>query len=1511
MEEYSEKALPPPPRKRFYKNKRYWIICGVLSAIITLVVVLLAVFVFFPKIAQDIMNKSGISVNTAEISFVPPSSSINAKRQDTDMNTTFYMIMSSKLTNTGPFAADIKFHNPIDVFYNDTLLLGSITLPNTHVAHGGGLLDATTPFLIANTTLFAQFAKEMLAQETFTWRMKGKLDITALSRTATVNLDKNIVLQGNYNYLNVGMNGFPNVTITNFNLPGNAPGGGITVELGTILVSPSPIGVQLGTIALQIGYNGVMLGKVTSENVTLVQGENNLMLKGTLVPQKDPANLDKIGVLFSSYVAGKMSNTTAKGLSCAPDGSHPIGWLSEGFQSVQLNVGLGLPQPMNIIQGVNMGQLAMVFNADTPYAPVTNAPAVTADYSIPFGFNLDITEVSQELKLAMANGSGEFAAISVPPVPAQSNQTSGKLQFAMNQIPITAIPGKEALFNDFVYSLSASEKYSFLVGGQVVTKTVTPIGNLTLSGITFQVPTSLQGLQFLNSTATTVNSVDVIGGTHQSLVLAINVSMSNPSDFSIAAGDVSFAFSSGGQKLGDVVLNNLDLKRGVNTVAATSTFDPKSSEVGTHLLSSFVTGQNNDVNIQGFEGSTPVASLVKALSVIDIKTTLPGLKSTLIQKSKLAVDKDSASTGIVHVQVAIANPFSAALKITSVVSSVTYKNVIDVGIINQDLANNPIAIDGHTTGMSDMLDMAMNVDPTAVANLMRVLAVDANLDTKPLDALYGMGGFHVDNQQDVQPDPGLFADFDLSKFVVQAMKVLKADLALESGLQVDDYSTKLTFAQQGVAVETDSSVVSLIPIVGQPIVQKIVDGAKLSFTSVILSSPTDQNFKVQMAGSITDAGPMAAEIAFPQPLTVSWQERVLGTVSMAAIKTKANAGADFKVLGDFTISDQAAMGDFAGFMINNDGFEWDIRTENVAVTALGVTFSNITMAKKVSLSGAKGFRDAVTINSFDLPSNDPKGGITMTAATSITNPSQVGFILSGAGFNAYYGDVLLGPLASDGTANFPPQAAAKLNMRGRLLRQSSQHGLDAVNKVFSNYLQGKDTPLTIVGDYGSGPKGQVGWLTKGFKAIKIENVILPGPKTPPTLIPSIKMQDLQIDFVKSAYAPPTGSTRVEAQVKNPFGFPLGVSSLTMDVTASYNGKDMAELKIPNQKATTSKSGLVTTQFSNVPFSSFDNAHNTFEEYLTAVTSKGNVKFGLRGTSNAVAATAIGAIPLSGIGFDVETALEGFNNFDGKTKILSLSIAGGTSEHILVKLSISMNNPSHITITLGDMQLSTIMNEYRAAVGDVFLRGITIKPGNNQFNAEMHMGGSNEKALKQLLSNYMTGAKVPLTVTGSQASTQIPSLKNALATVKLDTSMQGITDKLVKSTSVKATGKVIFDKKATTTIVLRNPLDTPFSIHSIEAEVYTTVGSDHFKVGHIDYNLPKPFTVPAKSEATTGDWPVNVDANAGQLLKLLGAKDLKVDLTQNVSVTVGGPSGFASVMYYYQNSVPTNLDFKLF
>ena len=64
------------------------------------------------------------------------------------------------------------------------------------------------------------------------------------------------------------------------------------------------------------------------------------------------------------------------------------------------------------------------------------------------------------------------------------------------------------------------------------------IGKLTLDPINFNVTSKLSGLRGLKGD-TTITSVDVIGGSSDALLLAINVSIYNPSNLILSTGDLS------------------------------------------------------------------------------------------------------------------------------------------------------------------------------------------------------------------------------------------------------------------------------------------------------------------------------------------------------------------------------------------------------------------------------------------------------------------------------------------------------------------------------------------------------------------------------------------------------------------------------------------------------------------------------------------------------------------------------------------------------------------------------------------------------------------------------------------------------------------------------------------------------------------------------------------------------------------------------------------------------------
>ena len=96
-----------------------------------------------------------------------------------------------------------------------------------------------------------------------------------------------------------------------------------------------------------------------------------------------------------------------------------------------------------------------------------------------------------------------------------------------------------------------------------------------------------------------------------------------------------------------------------------------------------------------------------------------------------------------------------------------------------------------------------------------------------------------------------------------------------------------------------------------------------------------------------------------------------------------------------------------------------------------------------------GFKGGVTIDSFDLPANDPAGGVSLTLATTLVNPASVGVALSTIGFQNSFGSTIIGPAASTGAFTLLPKSTIQLPLAGRLIAQTTPLGLQDVSTIFN------------------------------------------------------------------------------------------------------------------------------------------------------------------------------------------------------------------------------------------------------------------------------------------------------------------------------------------------------------------------------------------------------------------------------------------------------------------------------
>ncbi|KAG0211539.1 hypothetical protein BGX28_007763 [Mortierella sp. GBA30] len=1475
----------------FYNRRRFWMYCVLIAVILIAILVPIILLVILPKVAQKIVDGSTLAFST--ISITEPT------------NTTMVMSMEGSLGNAGPFHATVSYPEPIQVYYKDTLLGSMDPLPDTTASDGSGTITGQSRFTITDEEAFSAFSRNMLGDESFAWTLKSKVQIRAMGRTIKdLNLNKEIRL--------LGMNGFPQVEIISFNLPSDAANGqGINLAIDTGLMNPSPIGVTLGTVVLDISYQGTRLGQVKASGASL-QGNSLSILNmtGIMEPQTTPEGLAKVSNLFSAYIAGLASETTAKGVAVLPNGQDRVNWLSAGLEAMVLNVKLQSPVPLKIIQSIELGPMGMNWTNADAYAPIATSPKVVAGFKMPFGFSLNVTQVQNNMTVVYQNKSmATVNALEWGPASTIKGVNSSLIEFALPATPFSIGADAHDDFDSFVKDLTVNSAQAFQVQGVASTVAQTPIGEVRITGIPFKSDVSLSGLQGLATEPTVIHNLTVIGGIPAGLQIALDLTMVNPSSLTIATGPgtqgvVSFTMFYQGDNVGTVILDDLTLVPGPNRRIAGALFTPTGTTGGQALLQQYMTNQPSVVDVIGSSSSSAISPLAKGLNEIHIQSNMPGNPAQLLLGCSLTILPDTAVTGIASTSVIVNNPFLPQLTIKAIKSSVKYHGAT-LGTL--DIPDITFVVPSVSSATSSPLPLTMDLSVDALLGLIVTQGQINGMNPAPIVALGQMA-----KDPNYKPDSSLFVGFNLPAFVKSAMASLKVDVDMSVNVLVGEYATSMTLTQLAVPTTTDDTILQLLPIVGTPIAQAIVDQAILSFQSIMINNPAETSFTTNINGLISQTGPFDSQIAFPEGSTVSWVSsdaiRPIGQIGMPTVTAGANVGATLVLSNiSFAVSDAVAMGDFVGYSLKAETFEWEVSANNMVVFAMGAPIPHIHMKKRVTLNGFNNLQ-GLAINGFNLPSNDADG-IHIDLAATLPNPSSVGIELGTVSFTNIFQGQELGFVQTVGMS-LRPSSISPVNMAGTLVRQTTDAGLAALGDLFAITLAGGRPSLTVKGRSVTPAGGPVSWLNAAFSSLEM-TVSLPSIGKQ-NIITGVQLKTMTLDFtISDPYSVMTSSDNIEASYHMPFPFPLNVSSVAQTMNLQLpQGNTVAVLSIPMSPATTIANGVLRTSYSNQPLKVTQGGRDTFKTFNKVLTTEAGVQFFLDGVIDTVADTAAGSVKIANVSASVVTAMAGMNLNNIPVSVTNISITGGTSEYIEVHNKVNLQNPSGLTVMAGDVTLDVGFGGY--PMGKVVVPAMVLHPGANSLPAVMKLQPPNPYLRDHFLSAFIVGGSFKLDITGSATSTPIDPLKLAMSAIRMSPVITGITDKLIvdgmsKSSPIMANMLQMSQPRVTRVqIGIYNPFDTELYISHITAN--NTWDGKFF--GTINQDLAA--VIPAKSKMLSP--PVNLvsPSGAGFLLTVLGklmfaypslaagmANNVPFDISSVITARIGGASGYEGNVAYSQ------------
>ncbi|KAG5646292.1 hypothetical protein DXG03_003889 [Asterophora parasitica] len=1460
-------AAAPIP---FYK-KRWFIISQLIIIPLGIILLFVLLFPVVRAIAQLVIKRSQLDIEVATIS--------------EPQNNTF-------VTHTGIISATIEFLDPVDVSWiedDDTETpIGTMVLSklSARSKHKRAVINDNTTFTITDEAAFGRFSGHLITAQNFTWRLKSSnLRVQALKFPVAKGLsfDKKLTLNG--------FNSFDgNVVLKDLQLPSDNPAGGINFKAVTTLVNKrhvfsfrnrrakadgpgSPFSLNLGTVIFALSYLNVPLGLGRGVNTVINPGSNDITLEGYLERKTKPSDLAALSQLFTNYLNGESSPVVATGQSTLQNDNSTISWLSQGLQSLKLDVPFKAFTAIDPIRSVTIGNLGLQFNEKSPWTPDAESDSVQATLQLPFGFNLAIDQIQNEFTIVTNDGEN-VAGLSTPLGASKSSitvlgpdNTEGTINISIKDTKLSCPDPQHPAFSKFNANLTSLDSAEFRLIGRSRAVANMSIGQITLDPIKFNVSTTLNGLKGLKG-LTTIDAVDVQGGSRDGINLGIDVSIFNPSNLDLSTGDLNLQLFRDGVALGTALLPNLTLVRGNNSFRATSSFEANQSPQGLQTLNDFVGKKDVQLQIAGYDGSTKVVSLTEAFKTLNIDATLPGLKTSLLDTAALTVlSTTGRENNISHVTVSLNNPFSTPLHITRITSTVRSYG-IPLGTIetNTDFTTAPKA-----TTRSPNLDLKLNFDPAALFTLTRALAVEAGLDVDPLDGIVELGGIKYLSITGEPPKlkrrANVFTGFNLPTFVQTAFKKLKSDVELTADVTIGEYKTTLQYTQTGLPTGTDDSLNFILPVLAQPIVQQIVGGSSLGISNVLITDPKQTSFGTKLKGNIGNAGPFDAVISFPAGLTVGWSGKALGSIKMDDVSVIGDVGGAIDASSSFQVADVAHLTSFTKVLLTESSFDWDISGENLTVSALGIRVPGIALSsKRVTLKGFNGLKGGVKIKTFDLPSNDPAGGIHLTLEAATSNPSQVGISLSSIGFETYVGNVLIAPVLSAGAVTLAPGATTDLSLVGRLIPQNSPDGLSTVSDIFNNFVHGKDSNVEVRG--ASAGSKEVTWLNEGIKSLRIATV-LPN-RGALNIIKSINLNQLQLLFTeKTAYNPSTSSRSTDAAFTLPFGFPLDITSLEQTLTIGYEGTSFAQLALPKAPSRTDvQNRIIHLTFDNVPFAVFGDKHSTFDKFVAATTVGKTQTLRLSGSANAEAKTAVGLLSLKGIDFSVDSSVDGLQGLNTKPVLVrNVDVAHGYPDYLLIKVDSNLFNPSNLTIGTGDVAFSL---QYQSqTIGLAQLNNLVIKPGNGNYSIDVRYAPQGEavSAGRSLLQNFLQGIDADTTIVGTTGSTPISSLKSALSQIRLSpVSIPALHDTLIKSASLRFPLDIVKTGVAGTSFTLANPFTASINLLKLGATA-TYHGIVLGKINNIDASS-HPIHADGHSSVTSPTLPLEFNLQPLAIIQLL-------------------------------------------
>ncbi len=265
----------------------------------------------------------------------------------------------------------------------------------------------------------------------------------------------------------------------------------------------------------------------------------------------------------------------------------------------------------------------------------------------------------------------------------------------------------------------------------------------------------------------------------------------------------------------------------------------------------------------------------------------------------------------------------------------------------------------------------------------------------------------------------------------------------------------------------------------------------------------------------------------------------------------------------------------------------------------------------------------------------------------------------------------------------------------------------------------------------------------------------------------------------------------------------------------------------------------------------------------------------------------------------------------RSSIKNFTITGGDQKSgISFRAQVELPNPAEITARLGDirLRLETDIDElksssadHNAAIGQVVLPDLTLKPGTNIVSLHGNVlvapqGDHGRLAGVTLIRYLLENRSVHVNVVGSRASSRVPWVAAIFASVRISALLPalGISSRLLDGASLIPPDEAVLSPQPQlyARATLRNQLGPPLHIHSLWVEAFQDVepDADHgapaaaaTRLGDIRTPADSPVLTLASDAPVHASLPFSLSAGGSSYVRILQieAKRKGIELNENL------------------------------